>query len=461
MFAKQVEMKPRTANRYKRRSVFRERLTALIGQGYFVTASLVSAAAVRLLWISLVHAPQTVDWLWYYQSGVSIASGHGYSFNGIPTAFWPVGYPGFLAGIFYLLGPHVFAGQIANIVECLGTILLTYHFIKTVFHSETAARIAVLILSFQPNNIAYTSLLTADMFLTLLLVLGAFLFVSARGRWGFLILSGLVWGLATLTKPQAIVVPAIFLLAFGAEKQSILKLGTVLYLMVLAVVAPWIARNYRVFGVPVLSTNGGITLLFGNNPYATGRTPVFGSPNDPLALLGDLDPRDPTQPFDPKQLFDGREVARDHRARYLALDYIRYHPASVVALWPRKFMVLYRSDVDGFYYTLGLKNDLGRKTRVVYVGLKVIAELYYLVMILLFVFSLPVVLQRGRAANPIGLLICSYFTLLSVVFIGDPRYHLALMPWIAMYSGIGAAILIGKGIEFRWENYWMGRTDAG
>ena len=440
--------------------MLRERFAAPIGHRYFVPASLVSATLVRLLWISVVHVPQVDDWLWYYQSAVGIASGHGYSFNRIPTAFWPVGYPGFLAGIFYLVGPYAFAGQIANIVECLGTILLTYYFIKTVFHSEDAARIGVLILSFQPNNIAYTSLLTSDMFLTFLLMAGAVLFVSAHGRWGFFILSGLVWGLATLTKPQAIVVPAIFLLAFRDEKRSILKLGTVLYLMVFAVLAPWIVRNYRVFGVPVLSTNGGITLLLGNNPYATGRTPVLGDLNETLSLLGDLDPQDPRQPFDPRQLFDGREIARDHRARQVALDYIRHHPAHAIALWPRKFVVLYRSDVDGFYYTLGLNNDLGQKTSVVYVELKVISELYYLVMFLLFVFALPVVLRRGRTSYAIGLLVCSYFTLLYLVFIGDPRYHLTLVPWVAMYSGIGAAILIGKGGEFRRALYWMEKTDA-
>jgi hypothetical protein len=67
--------------------VFRKRFTALIGHRYFVPASLVSAALVRLLWISLVHNPQIYDWLWYYQRAVSIASGHGYSVDGIPTAF--------------------------------------------------------------------------------------------------------------------------------------------------------------------------------------------------------------------------------------------------------------------------------------------------------------------------------------------------------------------------------------
>jgi 4-amino-4-deoxy-L-arabinose transferase-like glycosyltransferase len=354
-----------------------------------------------------------------------------------------------LAGIFYLVGPHVLAGKIANIVECLGTILLTYHFVKTVFHSENAARIAALVLSFQPNNIAYTSLLTADMFLALLLVLGAVLFVSARGRWAFFILSGLVWGLATLTKPQAIVIPAIFLFAFRAEKQSILKLGTVLYLMVLAVIAPWIARNYRVLGVPVLSTNGGITLLWGNNPYATGRTPIIGAENDTLSLLGDLNPQEPIQ-LDLRRLSDGREVARDARARQVALDYIKHHPARVVALWPKKLVALYRSDVEGFYYTLALKNNVSQKTRV-YVGWRVIGELYYFVVVLLFVVSLPVVLRPRRATYMIGLLVCLYFTLVYLVFIGDPRYHLALMPWIAMYSGIGAATLLGKGREFKGD----------
>lgn len=139
---------------------------------------------MRLLWIGLVHADQVYDWIWYYQRGVSIASGHGYYVDGIPTAYWPAGYPGFLGGLFYLVDPHVLAGQIANIVEWLATILLTYFFMKKVFHSEIAARLAVLILSFHPNTIAYASELTADMFLAFLLMLGAVLFVEAGGPLG-------------------------------------------------------------------------------------------------------------------------------------------------------------------------------------------------------------------------------------------------------------------------------------
>lgn len=156
-----------------------------------------------------------------------------------------------------------------------------------------------------------------------------------------------------------------------------------------------------------------------------------------IALLGDLG-------ADEDHMFDGREVARDARARQVAVDFIIHHPVRVVSLWPKKFVGLYRSDVEGFYHVLGLKN-LGRKMRIVYIGLRVIGETYYLAMLGLWAVSLPVVLRSRRAAYSIGLVVCAYFTAVYLVFMGDPRYHLALIPWIAMYSGIGATVaLVGE-----------------
>jgi len=236
---------------------------------------------------------------------------------------------------------------------------------------------------------------------------------------------------AALTKTQAIFVLAIFLVVFVHEKKSILKLGAILYLMMLAVLAPWAVRNQRVMGKAVLSNIGGIVLMIGNNPYSTGKQMWDARV---ISLLGDLG-------ADEDHMFDGREVARDTRARQVAVDFIIHHPVRVVSLWPKKFVGLYRSDVEGFYYALGLKN-LGKKMRIVYIGLRVIGETYYLAMLGLWAVSLPVVLRSRRAAYSIGLVVCAYFTAVYLVFTGDPRYHLALIPWIAMYSGIGAAVVL-------------------
>jgi len=50
-------------------------------------------------------------------------------------------------------------------------------------------------------------------------------------------LSGAVWGLATLTKTQAVFVPIIFLLVFLWGKRAMLKAGILVYTAVLLVCA--------------------------------------------------------------------------------------------------------------------------------------------------------------------------------------------------------------------------------
>ena len=116
---------------------------------------------------------------------------------------------------------------------------------------------------------------------------------------------------------------------------------------------PWAARNQQVMGEALLSTNGGIVLMQGNNPYATG-THIW---NDDLAALIGEDSECGRQDH-----YGGpAEVTRAERARKIATAYIAEHPVRAVALWPRKLMYAYRSDVDGFYYSLGQMEPMSRE----------------------------------------------------------------------------------------------------
>ena len=110
-----------------------------------------------------------------------------------------------------------------------------------------------MILSFYPNHIAYTSLLASEPLFVFLFLLGAVLFIAGPDHFGFLALSGIAWGLATLTKNQAIFIPIIFVFVFLDTRQSIVRAAGTTYLMVLVVLTPWLARNYLLFGKPVLS----------------------------------------------------------------------------------------------------------------------------------------------------------------------------------------------------------------
>jgi hypothetical protein len=73
------------------------------------------------------------------------------------------------------------------------------------------------------------------------------------------------------------------------------------------------------------------------------------------------------------------------------------------------------------------------------------SQLYYVFMIILFAISLPIVLRLPIGPPHIGLAIIISLILVYLVFFGEPRYHFAMMPWVAIYSGLGAqALLLGR-----------------
>jgi hypothetical protein len=72
--------------------------------------------ATRIAVLFVRPLEQSSDFLWYYQRAVEITSGAGYAEGGILTAFWPIGWPGFLAALFTITGPSVLAAQIANLI---------------------------------------------------------------------------------------------------------------------------------------------------------------------------------------------------------------------------------------------------------------------------------------------------------------------------------------------------------
>ena len=411
-------------------STVRETFRRLVAHRYFVPACVATGFLLRFLWILLVHHEQVSDFAWYYGRGIALASGEGYSVNGIPTAYWPAGYPLFLGGLFYLFGPIQFIAKFSNVLFFSATIWLTYLFAKKVFRSEAAARIAALLVAICPGQIAYTSILTTEVLFQFLLVLGAVLFVYAADRPLWWILSGLAWGLATLTKTQALFVPAIFLLVFLWRKKGFFKAGVLTYAALLLTVSPWLIRNYEIFGKPLLSTNGGIVLMIGNNPYATGNQIWDDNVRN---LLGDL-----ANDFDVNHIM-GREVPREERARQVAVSFMIHHPIRDLLLWPKKFFATYKSDVDGLYYSMGIVENPSRTFREIYFAFRVIAELFYLAVFALFLLAIPSALHSKIPGFRVSLYVVLYFTLVYCVYFGNARYHFAFMPFLMLYSALAIA----------------------
>jgi 4-amino-4-deoxy-L-arabinose transferase-like glycosyltransferase len=91
------------------------------------------AFIVRLWWVLNVHTAPVYDFLKYHLGAVSIVEGNGYSLYGNPTAFEPIGYPGFLALLYKIFGVRFIFPKLANIALSLGIIILTYLIGKKLF----------------------------------------------------------------------------------------------------------------------------------------------------------------------------------------------------------------------------------------------------------------------------------------------------------------------------------------
>jgi hypothetical protein len=430
-------------------------LNSIIAHRRFIPVCLFLGTVIRLFWIWWVDAEQVLDFRWYQQFARNIADGKGYTVDGIPTGYWPIGYPGLLGIIFYVVGESVLVGKVLNIVLYIGAIFLTYRLSQRLFHCEYAARVTVCLLCFYPNHIAYTALLSSEILFVFLVALSAFAFEAARGRAGFLMLSGMFWGLAALTKPQALVLPFLFLLFFSGSVRSFVRSSVLVYCMVLITVSPWLIRNHSIFGAYRLAHTSGINLLVGNNPYSTGGEPFFTDKVN--ALLGDLQ----TVPF--QNAFEGKEVERDTRAKNIAIDYMIHNPGRVFGLLPRKLLALFKEDGEGLWFSMGMMpgsnfyaapmgtlpralwlppSALEGRTDILYKNISRLCGLYYVLMIALFAISLPIVLKLPIRPQHIGLAIIVSLTLVYLVFVGYPRYHFSMMPWVAIYSGLGAQILL-------------------
>jgi hypothetical protein len=412
-----------------------ERASRVVLSPLFLPATATISVLLRLALIHLVPLEMFSDAEWYLGRAQNIASGFGYSESGIRTAFWPVGYPAFLALTFYLFGPTLLVGQYANLVLSLLSLLLIYLLARKFTRNEYTARISVLLLALYPNYFAYTSLTLSEIYFSFLLLLGVYLFITLRGSWRILSV-GIVFGLAALTKPQFVFIPAVLVGMAMLERhraigfsQSIVT-GLLIYAVMAAILIPWAVRNTLLFGeVVLISTNSGVTLLTGNNPSARGSL----SEHDPMVQARRFSVAD--------------QVAADKRAKALAFEWISNNPERFLQLIPLKVFHLWFMDGEAEWgYQAGFKNyeDSAWIFRVT----RVLNQVYYFAILLAAILSLRLLVERHDSLwmpyFTFGYVFAIYLTLITVVFSGQSRFHFPVMPWLMIYAAWTLTVFVQR-----------------
>ena len=393
---------------------------------------------LRVLAILCAVTPSS-DADWYYGHAAQLAAGLGYlDSHGHPTAYWPVGWPWLLSLGFRLGGVSIWTVGAVNLFAAVGSGWLVLDLARRLGGSEGAARLALALFAVYPNAVFYVPLALTEVMYTALLLLGVWLLVArdgwawASGRatgkgrgWGWTIGAGLVFGLATLVKAQTLViVPVIFAIMLWREPGAMRRIPgvTLRALAVLAaaglVIAPWTLRNHRVLGEWVMvSTNGGITLLTGNNDTARGGF----TPDDPLVRA-----------LDARAGLD--EVTYDRAAKALGLAWIETHPARFATLMPLKVWRLWGPDGEGLWaYETG--SPAWRAAPLAFRVLRGVNQILYWAMLALFLIA-PLRLFRRRGIDWWLLTygVAAYPTAIAMVFSGQSRFHYPAMPFVVVIA---------------------------
>ncbi|TXH02677.1 MAG: glycosyl transferase [Candidatus Moraniibacteriota bacterium] len=399
--------------------------TSKIGDLTILLIAISITVITRLALILLIDVQPSSDMGWYYHRAIELLETGRYQENGIPTAFWPVGYPAFLALVMAIGGASVLTGQLANLSLSVACTLLTYHLCIRQFNSQRIAAIATSLMAVYPNQMGYSLGLYSEPLYTTLLLL---IWILFRPNCGLLtiICAGLIGGLATLVKTQMLLLapPLFFLLSLNSwERQNIISALRKSFLasaVMLLTIAPWTIRNHQVMGsfIPV-STNGGLSLLAGNNPSMTSDLRTDFNDNDPI--------------FEEIKFSASDQVAADKRARSAALTWIGDNPSRFIFLMPKKLIRLWIPDGESEWnIQRGFANY--EKWRFEFRTARVLNQAYYF---LLLTSALYAFLRCIRLSNPQTLAIpfaLIYFTVLSLVFSGQSRYHAPLMPLIISYA---------------------------
>ncbi|TSC79490.1 MAG: Uncharacterized protein G01um101429_477 [Parcubacteria group bacterium Gr01-1014_29] len=166
-----------------------------------------------------------------------------------PQSYVVPGYPVFLAGVLAVAGDVRWAILLQAILAGFSTLLI-WKIGSAVSHRVGVG--AALLFAADPVGIFYSiTILTETLFIFLLLICLSIFVRYFDGRIGWFFLSGLVLGIATLTRPTALVVlPVLAIVMWLYSSMSLRRIITCVLVMGFSffmIVFPWMLRNKILF----------------------------------------------------------------------------------------------------------------------------------------------------------------------------------------------------------------------
>jgi 4-amino-4-deoxy-L-arabinose transferase-like glycosyltransferase len=190
----------------------------------------------------------------------------------------PPGYPTLMAAVYAVFGPSLPALRVVEALLGVASVGVVGAVGASVF-GPVAGLVAAGLMALHPilAFLPATQYSENTLVLTLALAFGAVFAAWRRGGLGRWAVAGALFGVATLIRPNVVVLlPGLglgLLVALRRERRPWALPALVAAAALVLTVAPWIARNHRVHGEWFfVASGGGRQFWVGNNPRATGDT---------------------------------------------------------------------------------------------------------------------------------------------------------------------------------------------
>jgi 4-amino-4-deoxy-L-arabinose transferase-like glycosyltransferase len=411
------------------------------GRGWIpVAALLLLALTVRVGFVAATSDYRPVkDGRDYDRYALSIAHGDGYPRSGPerrPTAYRPPGYPFFLGGVYALAGETEDRWAAARLVQAgLGTIaVLLIGLIAAQLWGRREALVALAIGAVFPPLVIVGEALMSES-LALPLVLGAVAAVlRQRGapgvRWA--VVAGVLLGLATLTRPNCLLLALPLAFAVAAPHPRLNRRGlapvAALFAAAALAIAPWSVRNALAMDhfVPV-------TTEVGNTLAGTYNDVSRTDPDFPGAW------REPSRVRDFAPLYARRselsEPAFDRELRSAAADYVAERPLYVAEVGYRNAWRLTGLDGDWARLSasfLGVEAGPAHAARFAFFALALLA----------LVGALTPAARRA----PLFLWTIPVLLVLSALFLNGetPRFRVLADPFAILLAAVGCVHVVDR-----------------
>lgn len=377
--------------------------------------SLLFNVVIQLIFVLSVNSLPIADSKYYVQHAQSLITTGSYLNEwGHYTAFWPVGLPALLRLYAFISPDVVFTAKLVNILIYSIYIFVIYKlFAGELTDKQRVLMLAVLILF--PNNLFSSNIVMGDYIFSLLLWLSVFINIKFKKNIYAYFLIGIIAGLMSYIRPTGLLFPIIIFIVIYDKQHAAasFKRISIVALLMLVTLAPWIYRNYEIFHslIPV-STNGGYNFLMGNHSNASGGVNF-------------------TFPYD---MQNTDEVSEEHKAYKNAFEDIRNNPVNAIIRLPKK--VIYSFLRGDSSITWALKSTANPVLPVIKSISFYFANFVFYIVLFLSVLAF---IRKKKIIEKIQLskyimLIYLYFIFVILAYVGSERYIITILPIHFFYA---------------------------